>query len=106
MTHLGTGTGARILRLTFKVVVELERGHVPVHRHVPPGGPQREGLLAVGPGLPVLLRAHKTPGQLPVPEFKQVAGVVPDPHWNTEKGEHTGLLYHHVVLFPGQWRSR
>lgn len=41
--------------LTFKIVVELQRWHVPVHRHVSPRWPQWDGLFATGPGLPILL---------------------------------------------------
>lgn len=76
-------------KLTFKIVVELERWHVPVHRHVSPRRPQWDGLFASSPGLPVLLRPDKTSRQIPVSDFKQVTGVISNPHWKITRGTKT-----------------
>lgn len=72
--------------LTVKVVVELQGWHVPLHRGIPPGQPQLQDLAAPRAGLAALLGSDQPAGQLPVPDLKQVPGVVTDPHCGWRKG--------------------
>ena len=80
--------------LTGEIIVKLEWGHVPEDDDVTPGLAQWDHLFAATPGLSILLCANQTSGQVPIPDLKQVAGIVPDPHWSmrekTEFNHSTG----------------
>jgi len=69
-----------------EVVVELQGRHVPLHRRIPPGQPQLQDLAAPGAGLATLLGSYQPARELPVPDLKEVAWVVTDPHCGAEQG--------------------
>lgn len=71
--------------LTFKIIVELEWRHIPVDRHISPWRTKWDNLFAMSPGLSVLLGPNQAPWQLPVPDLKQVARVIPNSHWHSGK---------------------
>lgn len=72
--------------LTVEVVVELQGRHVPLHGGIPPGQPQLQDLAAPGASLAALLGSDQPARELPVPDLKEVAGVVANPHCGQRKG--------------------
>lgn len=47
-------------QLTFKIIVEFEWWHIPVHCHISPWRTQWDSLFATSPGLSILLGPKKT----------------------------------------------
>lgn len=47
-------------QLTFKIIVEFEWWHIPVHCHISPWRTQWHSLFAMSPGLSILLGPEKT----------------------------------------------
>lgn len=47
-------------QLTFKIIVEFEWWHIPVHCHISPWRTQRDSLFAMSPGLSILLSPEET----------------------------------------------